>query len=603
MTTYTVNNLNDSGNNSLRSAIIYANLNPNTIINFSIDGTIKLKSNLPPITNPTSIIGNTISNKPSITIDGNKKYNIIEISNTKTCIIDNLCLINSKNSGIFINKSCDNTINNCWIGLDTLDNSGSNNFGIFLFESNNNTIGSNPLLNQLYFSNIISSNQQYGVYLVKSNKNKIQNNIIGLSPTFSTKLPNHNGIKLYKSSLNTIGGKVFIDKDYKKNNPTGNKGTVTPEFVRPLLGNIISGNNNNGIELLKSIHNNIYGNFIGTDNTGLLNFGNKNNGIYTHKSNYSLIGGCCIDTNPFIYYNVIGWNGNNGIDINCSNYSSIQGNFLGIGADNQTAIPNLNGLLVSGNSKGTVVGGVIPLGNVISGNKQYGIYITDKISDFTSINTFCGLKAFGTELPNGSDGILMDSYSNNIKLNTNVISGNNGNGVSIKGNSNNILITSNIIGMETNGFIPLPNNLNGIKISENANNISFAINLPSIIVRNIISANNGYGILIKNNAYKIFISLTTIGLDYLSENFVPNRKGGIMIKDNVNNCKIGDIINYNYICDKNNFAIYATDNTKDNLITNNFINVNKLLFPNEHNINVVNLSNNNVVYNNNVPYI
>ena len=75
-----------------------------------------------------------------------------------------------------------------------------------------------------------------------------------------------------------------------------------------------------------------------------------------------------------------------------------------------------NGLTVSGKSKSTVVGGVIPLGNVIAGNMKYGIYLTDIIEDFTSINTFCGLAAFGNKIPNGSDGILMDSHSNNIEI-------------------------------------------------------------------------------------------------------------------------------------------------------------------------------------------
>lgn len=603
MQVYKVNTLKDCGVGSLRDGIKYANSNPKTKIKFDISGTIFLQKNLPKITNPTEISGNfSVSGTPTISIDGIGKYTLLEIYNTDSCVINNLCLINGKKSGILINKSSSNKIDNCWIGIDTLNNKAENKYGILLYNSSHNIIGSNPDNIQKYFSNIISFNKNHGIYLINSNKNQIQNNIIGLGKNCNGKCPNYDGIYFSNSNSNIIGGKKFVDKAKKANDPTGNKGKKTPVFVRPLLGNIISGNRNNGINFSKSSNNEIYGNFVGTDGTGLLNFGNGNNGIEIKNGSFNLVGGCDVDTNPFIFYNVVGWNKNNGIVINSSNYSTIQGNFLGIGANNKTPAPNVNGLVVSGTSKNTVLGGPIPLGNVISGNKENGVYLTDDINGFSTINTFCGLQAFGTALPNENNGFLIDSNASRIVMNTNVISGNNGNGIYIKDNANDILITENIVGMNTEGNTSLPNNLSGIKISGNASNIKFGTQIPSVITKNIISSNDEYGILLTDSVNNIYMAQTNVGLDIISTNFCSNGKGGLYIKDNVYNCSFGSTINFNYFYDKNNFAVGLSKYTENNKLTYNFINVNKLLIPGPHKKNIINCSKENQVYANNMPY-
>jgi hypothetical protein len=320
------------------------------------------------------------------------------------------------------------------------------------------------------------------------------------------------------------------------------------------------------------------------------------------EGGFNLIGGCNVDTNPFIFYNVVGWNSANGIVINSSNYCTIQGNFMGIGADNKTPVPNTNGLVVSGNSKETVLGGPIPLGNVISGNNDNGVYLTDNVNGFSSINTFCGLQAFGTALPNGKNGFLIDSKASGITMNTNVISGNNKNGIAIKEYANNILITENIVGMNTQGSKPLPNNANGVVISDKANNITFGGEITSVITKNIFSCNKGYGILLKDYVNNINVGQTNVGLDILSVLFCSNGKGGLYIGDNVSKCTLNSTTNFNYFYDKDNFAIKLSKYTKNNTITYNFINVNILLIPGPHANNILNYSKNNYVYANNMPY-
>jgi hypothetical protein len=323
--------------------------------------------------------------------------------------------------------------------------------------------------------------------------------------------------------------------------------------------------------------------------------------MYLEKSNFNFISGCGIDSNPFIYYNVVSFNKINGIEIYNSNFTTIQGNFLGIAADNNNYGGNLTGLKISGTSEATAVGGIIPLGNVISGNKFVGIHMTDNTDGFSTVNTFCGLKAFGGALPNGEDGMLIDGKAKNIKINTNVISGNKNNGLHIRGCANRILIGNNIIGMSTSGSSSLPNGTNGIKISENAHNINDGVSFPSVIKQNTISSNGEHGILVDGNANKIFFQYSVIGLAINSIDYFTNGKGGILIKDNVNNCEIGNSLNFLYVYDKNYYAIKLEKNTFNIIITYCFINTNAKNDPSIHNKNIINLSDKNYVYGNALP--
>ena len=110
------------------------------------------------------------------------------------------------------------------------------------------------------------------------------------------------------------------------------------------------------------------------------------------KANGNQLIGCTFQQSPFVFYNVLSGNGGNGLRITNSNDTTVQANFMGAGADNATVVANGgDGLLVSGTSKNTQVGGVIPLGNVISGNNRNGIEVTGKASGFTSFNTFAGI--------------------------------------------------------------------------------------------------------------------------------------------------------------------------------------------------------------------
>ena len=107
--------------------------------------------------------------------------------------------------------------------------------------------------------------------------------------------------------------------------------------------------------------------------------------IYGAPGN-SLVG-CKVVNSPFVYYNVISGNARNGLRITSSDNVTVQGNFLGAGANNTTIVKNqLDGILVDGTSRNTQVGGVIPLGNVSAGNGLNGIAVLGKVRGFVTVN-------------------------------------------------------------------------------------------------------------------------------------------------------------------------------------------------------------------------
>ncbi len=76
------------------------------------------------------------------------------------------------------------------------------------------------------------------------------------------------------------------------NNPTGSKGTVTPVFVVPPLGNLISGNGGNGVLIDAGSRGNVLnGNFIGTTASGDGALGNGGNGVWIDRGARQLAGG------------------------------------------------------------------------------------------------------------------------------------------------------------------------------------------------------------------------------------------------------------------------------------------------------------------------
>ncbi len=316
---------------------------------------------------------------------------------------------------------------------------------------------------------------------------------------------------------------------------TGGNDPTNDTFVRPPLGNLISGNNANGVLINNGANaNQLSGNFIGTTASGNAALGNSADGVAIVNASSNSLLGCLFVQNPFVFYNVISGNGGNGLRVTNSNDTTIQANFFGMNADNDAALGNAqNGVLVEGSSTRTTMGGPIPLGNVDSANGQNGIYVKDSASYFISYNTFCGLAAF-SELPyfgNHKDGILITSTGGNNLLRTNVVTENYDDGVEISGSARDVRVTGNIIGMDTNGAVPMSNRDNGVEVGGNASDIVIGGPQPTfnLIPHNVISANYGNGVAIVGTAHNITVSAGVIGTDLAGEVGYGNFHDGVYL--------------------------------------------------------------------------
>lgn len=393
-------------------------------------------------------------------------------------------------------------------------------------------IGSSPFsfqatINTTFeLSNVISGNGANGITLHEANDNRIARNYIGTDVSGTIDLGNGgNGIQLKsRSSDNKIGG-----EESGGNNPT------MGAFARPPLGNLISGNDANGVFIHgKSTGNQLSGNFIGTDSSGNAALGNTLDGVAIENANGNSLIGCTATDDPFVFYNVISANGGNGLRVKSANDTTIQANFFGIGADNDTALGNQsNGVLIEGSSTRTVMGGPIPLGNVVAANVQNGIVVQDKSSEFTSYNTFCGLAAFSLNptLGNGQDGMLITTTGKNILIRTNVITRNGDDGIEVSGKAKDVRIAGNIIGLNTNGLVPMGNADNGVEVGGKARDIVVGGPQPTfnIIPRNTIGSNGGHGVAIVGSARDTIVSEGYIGTDITGLQARGNGQAGVYL--------------------------------------------------------------------------
>lgn len=371
-------------------------------------------------------------------------------------------------------------------------------------------------------SNVISGNGGNGIGIYGANDNQIAMNQIGTDATGTLRRGNaKNGILVTQGAArNLIGGQA-----------TGGNDPTASVFVRPPQGNLISGNQGNGVLINKGATQTLLsGNFVGTTASGNSALGNRLDGVAIENANGNQLIGCTFQQSPFVFYNVLSGNGGNGLRITNSNDTTVQANFMGVGANNATIVANGgDGLLVSGSSKNTQVGGVIPLGNVISGNKRNGIEVSDKASGFISFNTFAGIYAFGDAAPNRLNGILITSSGGDNLIRTCIVSGNLGNGIEIGGHATGVQVVDTAIGTNTSIKTAIPNQGSGIKFSGHAHGNAIGGFKPSIEPQVTISANRGYGIEFTDKANHNVVFHTYIGTNYNATTALGNNLGGISL--------------------------------------------------------------------------
>jgi hypothetical protein len=233
--------------------------------------------------------------------------------------------------------------------------------------------------------------------------------------------------------------------------------------------------------------NHIEGNYIGTDVTGRLALGNQYNGIAIESSSSNTIGGTTTGAG-----NVIVANGLDGIEINGTG-NTIQGNYIGIGADGATSLGNKGNGIRFINSNNTIGGTVAGAANVISGNGKNGVFDEDGSSILIQGN-YIGTDATGmVAVGNLGDGVKTEPGADVIGGADpgagNLISGNGQAGIEMTSS----LVLGNRVGTTINGDAALGNAGPGIRVLGSNNTIGGTVAGAS----NLVSGNLSDGIVLE----------------------------------------------------------------------------------------------------------
>lgn len=500
---FIVTTSSDSGVGSFRQALIDANSTDGAdTITFSIPGsgvrTISPGSALPPIIEPVVIDGTTqpgFSSAPLIELNGSNAGQTpglrLLAGNT---VVKSLIINRFGADGILIQGTGSNRVTGSWIGTDAAGRAARPNRkeGIFINNSSFNVIGGSLPANR----NVISGNTDAGVYILLGGGNVVLGNFIGTSAEGAQALANENsGVIIYNSSSNSIGG------------------VLTSE------GNLISGNRGSGVYFFgpASTGNVVQNNLVGTDPTGRAALGNQADGVTIANAAWNTLGG------SESARNIISGNLQAGIFLTGAGATgnSIAGNFIGTDLDGQAALGNnLSGVILDRAVRNQLGQRGPSGGNVISGNKQDGVFISTNSNGNVLEGNMIGLNAAGSQrLANTFNGISIRAADANeiggvAPGSRNVVSGNGYYGLQIAEGSRSNIVVGNFIGTVASGNQGVSNGQSGVRIESPGN----VIGGSSDGAGNVISGNGLDGIALvgaladSNVVYGNAIGLDALGL-------------------------------------------------------------------------------------------
>jgi hypothetical protein len=210
--------------------------------------------------------------------------------------------------------------------------------------------------------------------------------------------------------------------------------------------------------------------------------------------------------------------------------NTIAGCWFGVDPTGTNAAPNaLQGILICAGASRNIIGG----SNVLSGNSQYGIFITDSnTTGNVVLGNYIGTAANGTNaLANGLSGVFIgNNAAGNIVGGTsasarNVLSGNSQFGLIMATNAVANVISGNYIGVTAGGQAALGNAMSGIALFAGTQNI---IGGTVAGAGNVISGNAAYGVNILNPAANgNLVQGNLIGLGAGGTNAIANAGGGV----------------------------------------------------------------------------
>ncbi len=536
-----VTNTNDSGAGSLRQAILDSNTTGGVdTISFAIAGagvqTISLLSQLPDLTDAVIIDGTTqgVSATPLIELDGTSAgagANGLVITGGGSTV-KGLAINRFTASGIRIQTLGGNTIQGNFIGTDAAGTAdlGNGLHGVYNVNTPGNLIGGTTAAAR----NVISGNDQHGVVIQGgiSSSNVVQGNYIGTNAAGTAALGNTlGGILVQHSQANTIGGTTVAER------------------------NIVSGNGANGVYLFGSGTSStlLRGNYIGTDVNGTADLGNTLSGVQVDNgAATNTIGGTTAGAR-----NIISGNDRFGITIQgtAATGNSVEGNLIGTNAAGTGAIGNtFSGITLYDAGSNTIGGTTASARNVISGNLQNGVYLSQAGAESNLVQgNFIGTDINGTaDLGNTFNGVLFDAQASSNTIGgtiagaRNVISGNNQNGIrlvgpgGLSGGPASNLIQGNYIGTDVNAVADLGNTQNGVQILQSKEN---TVGGAVAGAGNVISGNdqNGVQLWLGDNAQNL-VQGNRIGTNAAGTAALANSLNGVQILSSSGNTIGGTVV-------------------------------------------------------------
>jgi hypothetical protein len=432
--TSVVTNTHDGGPGSLRAAIYYANDHPGTTVTFNI---------------PT--------NDPGFS---NGVWTIKTTGQMPPLVADNTVIDGGTQPGYTNHPLV--ALDGSTILPETYDTSG------LVVYAANCSVKKLAFINYQYCGFIFET--------VSATNNTVSGCHLGIDAAGTNSAPNSYGVTAFLgASDNRIGGTNAGDR------------------------NVISGNLHFGVFLsdTNTARNTILGNYIGLGIAGTNAVPNVEGGIAIFGASKSnIVGGTVAAAR-----NVISGNGM-GIAIADagSDANVIVGNYIGTDATGTIGVSNkVHGVEIVGGAKNNRVGGTNAAArNVISGNFDYGVVVTDSGTDNTLVQgNFVGTDATGTFAVPNANGIGVFAQARDTTVGGvgagNVVSGNFFTGIVITDpGTSNTVVQGNWVGTDVGGTAPVPNT-NGISVFNQARNT--IIGGTNAGMRNLVSGNHGTGIL------------------------------------------------------------------------------------------------------------
>ncbi len=379
-----------------------------------------------------------------------------------------------------------------YIGLDAAGNTASGNgqHGIYIGNSSTNTID----------RNVISGNNLHGISLFMSDDLTVKGNYIGTDATGLLDIGNaSHGINMENSDDAIIGSTLATER------------------------NIISGNNNHGINIFNNSDGiTIQGNYVGTTVSGNTKLGNFLHGIQID----GFIDPC---DNISILNNVLSGNGNftgtlpsdpitpsywatgNGLNAvnNCTGLI-VRGNLFGLGADGTSAVGNAENGIALADIPGAIIGGSRANANernIFGKNAFHGIVLYQSNNFSVKGNIFGTDAGMTLDLGNQDSGVITINLTGGTIGGTGVNDGNvfvhskEEYGIRLQV-SFDVIIQGNYVGTKPGGTADMGNILGGIYLMDyatgcNNNIIGASATVPVAGEANIIAYNDGPGVILE----------------------------------------------------------------------------------------------------------